>query len=90
MLHAPLAKLLTESKGWELTTALNAICHERLNHAARQAYTLTGLGSLDADYHELDSPAMMAALQPGSGQQPRIHSPHIKYQQHEPREFIFI
>jgi hypothetical protein len=38
MLHAPLAKLLAESEGWKLTTALHAICHfeERLNPAARQ------------------------------------------------------
>jgi hypothetical protein len=28
MLHAPLAKLLTEAEGWKLTAALNAICHE--------------------------------------------------------------
>jgi hypothetical protein len=27
MLHAPLAKLLAKGEGWELATALNAICH---------------------------------------------------------------
>jgi hypothetical protein len=31
MLHAPLADLSAESKGWKLTTALHAICHERLS-----------------------------------------------------------
>jgi hypothetical protein len=34
MLHAPLAKLPPEGEGWKLTTALNAICHERLDRAA--------------------------------------------------------
>jgi len=36
MLHAPLAKPPAESEGWKLTAALNAICHGRLNPAARQ------------------------------------------------------
>jgi len=27
MLHAPLANLLSEGKGWKLTTASRAICH---------------------------------------------------------------
>jgi hypothetical protein len=58
MLHAPLAKLLTEGEGWKLTAALNAICHERLKAAARQQLFPEVAIPLDADYHVDSSGAL--------------------------------
>jgi hypothetical protein len=45
MLDAPLANLLSEGKGWELTTASRAICH--LDADYHVSY-LTGAGVHDS------------------------------------------
>jgi hypothetical protein len=46
MLHAPLANLLSEGKGWKLTTASRAICHLDADYHASY---LTGVGCTIVD-----------------------------------------
>jgi len=51
VLHAPLAKLLAEGKGWKLATALHAICHLRIEACRPITGDFRVVAPLDADYH---------------------------------------